>query len=189
MSVYLDEQLDQIYLTEDVTKAISAVKSKGPDIVKAFSNGNFSQAKKLLNMVPSAGVEKVADVAKKRNKHYTHAVRLAKGDKTPAQKAFCILYSSFQDMRDNIPPESAKKLDEPIEKLEKFIKKYSAQISAVAWTAAVLMWFLAFLVYSIPVIGPIVFAVSNAARVFFYFTMVLIIAKIILDERDRQKGK
>lgn len=185
MSVYLNDQLDQIYLVEDVNKAMSAVKSKGPNIVKAFSNGNFIQAKKLLNQVPSAGVDKVAGVAKKKNKHYAHAVRLAKGDMTPAQKVFCILYSSFQDMRDKLPPESAKQLNEPIEKLEKFIKKYSTKIVSASWVSSVLMWFLAFLVYSIPIVGSI----GNSTKVIFYFTLILVAAKIILEERDKQKRK
>ena len=190
MSVYLDEQLDQIYLTEDIMKYASAIKGKANNIAQAFGNGNLLKAKSLLNSMPDMSIEELSIAAKKKGKkYYTEAMRIVKGEKTLQQKGFCIIYSSIKGIQAALPADSRASLDESLEKLREFAAKNSAKFTSEGITLFIMMWFIAFFVYGIPIIWPLVHMGMVAGAILFWFGVLLFVVKILLNTYFSLRGK
>jgi len=188
--MYLDEHLNQIYLTEDIMKVGSLVKGKAKSISKAFGNANLQQARKILNTLPDASPEELCLAAKKKSrKYYTEAMRLVRGEKTIQQKIFCVLYTSMKGMQDALPADSRSSLNEALDKLREFAAKNAGNLMREGFILSLAMWFIAFLVYGVPIITHLIIIGATIAVFMFWFGVFLFIAKIILNSYFAVRGK
>jgi len=190
MNVYLDEQLNQIYLTEDIMKYASAIKGKAKNIVQAFENGNLLKVKSILNSMPDMNIEELSIAAKKKGKtYYNEGMRIVKGEKTIQQKAFCIVYSSVKATQAALPDASKESLEEPLEKLREFAAQNAGKFASEGLGLFVIMWFISFFVYGVPIIWPLVHMGMLAGVILFWFGILLFVIKILLNTYFSLRGK
>ena len=190
MTIYLDEHLHEMCLTEDIMKSAALAKTKAKSISQAFGNANLKQAQKILKSMGSASPEELVAISKRKGKkYYVEAARLARGEKTLPQKLFCVVYCSMKGMQSGLPANSRTALDEALEKLREFARKNAGKLSNEGLTLWILMWFIAFFVYSIPIIGQMVAIGAALGAVMFWFGIFLYVVNIILDSYFAIRGK
>ena len=187
---FLDEQLNQIYLTEDITKIGAQFKSKLPALNKALSNGNLIQARELLNRLPEISPEELVLIAQKKNRaEYIKAAKLIKGDKTLHQKLFCVTYASITGIQKSLPADKKASLDEILEQLRDFANKYGDRFAREGLSLFFTMFFIAFFVSASPILFNLAISGIIVSIAFMWISIFLVIVRIYLNSYFSLKGK
>lgn len=187
---YLDEHLNQIYITEDISQVIASMKGKVKNLSGAFSMGNLKKAKDIMDTIPDISSDELMTAIKRKgSKYYTQASKISRGDKTPLQKAFIGIYASLLAMQDSLPESSKPTLDEALEKLRDWADRNAGNFMAQGFYLTIVMWFIAFFVYSVPIIGSLAATGVVVGMGLFWFGVFLLIIKIFLNTYFSLRGK
>jgi len=189
---FLDDQLERVYLTENLEKSISQFKSKGPAIVKGMDMGNLFQVRRLLNTFPDSSLEELMQAAYKArnfNRYHLEAKRIVKGDQTEMQKVFILTYASLKGIQAGTKDKTAlQKIDEAIATIHELAKKYSSRMMSEGFTLALLMMLIGYFFNHIPIIGKLIVLGGQAGIVLFFFGLLLMVVRIILNTYFSLKG-
>jgi hypothetical protein len=189
---FLDEQLDNIYITENLEKALPQIKSKSALIIKSIGEGNLFQARKLLNTLPDASLEQMMQSAHKGknfHKYHMEAKRKVKGDRTEMQKIFILTYGTLKGLRQSTKDITLiQAIDEIIISLYEFADKYSHLLISEGFTLSLMMRLISFFFNSIPVVGKLVVAGYMVGAILFWFGILLMVVRLVLNTYFSLKG-
>ena len=173
---FLDEQLDRIYLTENVEKGLSQLRFKREPITQAMKTGNLFKARTLLNTLPDASLDEVMQVAHKgKDFHRFHleAKRMVKGDTTEMQKVFVLCYASLKAIQAQVRNEgTVKEIDDLLLKLRDFAKKYGPRFTSEGFTLSLIMVLLSFFFQSVPILGTAISIAGGAGIIVFFLNVI-----------------
>ena len=192
MSSFLDEQLDRVYLSENLEKSFSQIRSKGPAIVKSMDMGNLFQVRRILNTFPDASLDEIMQIAHKgKNFHRFHleAKKKVRGDQTEMQKIFILTQASLkgiQQFSKDITLTQA--IDKVIISLNEFAKKYGNAFMSEGFTLTLLMMLISFFFNNIPVIGKLIIAAGTLGVFLFWFGLLLMVIRLVLNTYFSLKG-
>ena len=191
MRTYLDGQIDQIYLTEDIMKSLRQIKGKLPSLQKAMSNANLMQARTMLNKLPEASLEELSLAAKNKNKKdYAVALRMVKGDKGAGQKVFCILYTSLKGMRAAVKdPSIQASIDEVLEDVLDWAKSNWSRMAQEGFSLFIVMFFIAHIVSASPILFSLAQTGTLIGAGLMFWGIYLLLIKVILNTYFALKGK
>jgi hypothetical protein len=191
-TAFLDEQLGRIYLTENVEKGISQLKTKSQYIVQAMKSGNLFKARTILNTLPDASLDEVLEAAHKDrsfHKYHLQAKRIARGDSTDLQKIYVITYACLNSLKEKIRDESIiKKIDEQLIKLGEFAKKYGPRFTSEGATLSVIMWLLSFFFSAVPILGEAIALSGTVGILVFLFGIFIYVVRMVLNTYFNIKG-
>ena len=121
---FLNEQLDLVYLAEDI--ATVAKKVDVTKLQKAAKSKNKVQMLQALRDVPLMDIDKIKEVGIKKDrnfkKYYMEAEKLMKGDETKMQKIFASSYAALKTLASHTP-EVAEQLTKQAAKLWDYMYK------------------------------------------------------------------
>jgi len=188
---FLDEQLDEIYITENFEKSFPMIKARSKAIVNAIQSGNLFKARSLLNNLPDVSLEELSIASIKKNaRGYNEAKRNIKGDTTELQKIYILVYTSLKSLQASTKDAAtAQKIEDALSELNDFTKKYWGAFMAKGFTLAILMGFIGWFFGSMP--GIIMFFISFGGlmgAVLFWFGVLFLVLRLILNTYFSLKG-
>ena len=192
MSSFLDEHLDNIYITESLEKALPLIKSKSALIIKSMGDGNLFQARKLLNTLPDASLDQIMQSAHKGknfHKYHMEAKRKIKGDQTEMQKVFILTYGTLKGLQQSTRDITLiQAIDKIITSLYEFADKYSRAFISDGFTLTLMMMLISFFFNSVPAVGKLLLAGGMVGVFLFWFGLLLMVTRLILNTYFSLKG-
>jgi len=164
---YLNEQLDLIYITEDL--ATVAKKVDVNKLQKAAQSKNKIQLLQALKDVPLMDIDQIKDVGTKKDKlfkkYYMEATKQLKGDETKMQKVFAASYACLKSMAIHFPS-TAEYLTKQAAKLWDYMYKNSGGLALSGFSLSFILGLLSIvLIPFIFVLGPAYSATEYGAMV------------------------
>jgi hypothetical protein len=192
MSSFLDEQLDKVYILENLEKSFSKIKSKAPAIVKSMDSGNLFQVRKILNTFPDASLDELMQMAhrgKNFHKFHLQAKKKVRGDQTEMQKIFILINGSLKGIQQTTKDVTLiQAIDKIIISLNEFAKKYGTAFASEGFTLAILMMLLSFFFSNMPVIGKLILTAGTLSVFLLWFGCLLMVIRLVLNTYFSLKG-
>lgn len=190
--MFLDEQLERVYMTENFDRSLPMVKSRGKAILTTLKSGNLIKANDLLQKLPDVALNELMIASHKgRNFHKYHleAKRIIKGDKTEMQKIFVMLYGSMKGMQASIKdPTMRKSFEKILEKVSVFGKKYGPIMAASGVTVVLLTKFVAMTAGFTPLLWQILVTTNAVANLVFWLGVFFYTMKYLINIYFSLKG-
>jgi len=190
MTIFLDEQLDKVYLTENFEKILPRLKSIVPALNDSLKNGNLFKARTLLNKFDDVPLEELVTAAEKKGKRfYTDSKRKMKGDKSEAQKVLVLMNTSLLAMK-SVAKDSTllQQIDSALSKLNEISKKYSGYLIGQGFTLVFLMSLLSWFFGFIPIITQSFIMSYNIGILLIWFGILFLVLRIVLNTYFSLKG-
>jgi len=164
---YLNEQLDLMYIAEDL--AAVAKKVDVNKLQKAAKSKNKVQLMQALRDVPLMDIDKIKDVGVKKDrvfkKYYMEATKQMKGDKTKLQKVFATSYASLRSLASHFPS-TAEYLTKQAAKLWDYMYKNAGGLAMSGFSLSLILGLLSIvLIPFMFVLGPAYTATEYGAMV------------------------
>jgi hypothetical protein len=192
MSSFLDKHLDDIYITENLEKSFSLIKSKSAAIIKGMSEGNLFKVRKLLNTLPDTSLEQLMQIAnrgKNFNKYNLEAKRKVRGDQTEMQKVFILTYASLKGIQQTSKDMTlVQAIDKILIALSEFADKYGSKFMTEGFTLALMMVLISFFFGQLPIIGELLRLGAVVGATLFWFGLLLLVIRLILNTYFSLKG-
>ena len=187
---FLDEQLDNFYLIENFEKSFPMIRARSKAISDAIKSGNLFKARTLLNKLPDVSIEELTIVTQKKGaRFYNEAKRKVKGDSSELQKLYIFTYTALKSIQTISKDKNLfQEIEKALSDLNDFSKKYWVQFIAKGFTLAILMGLIGIFFLHVPIIGHIIAAGGTAGTLLFWFGVLLMVVRIVLNTYFSLKG-
>jgi hypothetical protein len=185
-SDFLNEQLDYIYLTEDIEKAVKKIDIK--KFKEAAKSQNIKKALVALKNTPNIDIKSIKSIGEKRIKNFkkyymeaeTALVKAPEDIKVP----YSSLYAVLKSIGENVT-EVGKSFGRMAAKLLTYFYKYGGTIAWRGFRTVLPLAILALLFGHIAAVGAIVSLGIPAAKLVFSIGLFFVIFKLIVKMSPR----
>ena len=187
---FLDEQLDKFYLVESFEKSFPMIRARSKAIANAIESGNLFKARSLLNKLPDVSMEELTFVSQKKGaRFYNEAKRKVKGDSSELQKLYILTYTALKSIQATSKDKSLfQEIEKTLSDLNDFSKKYWGQFITKGFTLTILMALIGIFFLRVPIIGHLIAAGGAGGALLFWFGVLLMVIRIILNTYFSIKG-
>lgn len=185
---FLNEKLNYIYLTEDITKSIEKIDLNKLKV--AAKSKNPKKALDALKSIPSSDIETLKTMGERKVKNFKRYYMEAESRLSDApeetKKSFASLYAVMKSIGENTS-EAGKAFARMAEKVLGYLYKYGGKIAWRSFNTGFVL-FLLYLIFGLTtILGPLIYGGFHVAGIMFTVGLFFAILKLIINMMPRVK--